>query len=116
MIATVPHAASRTLSMADQLGAMWGPDIHANVSVHGLSHEQMHELGRRETVWRDPAYPSVVRYIASARVRTPMGREVVFMGDAAVSGCERCRELACAEEGSTEIVERAGLTGQGGAS
>lgn len=111
MIASLAHAVMRTSATLDQLGVLWGSDIHPNLSVHGLSHEQIHELGGAEQVWRDYAYPHVERYIASTRLRTPMGWEVVFMGLAAVTSCLRCGELSQAE--AIEAAQLAGLDGSG---
>lgn len=109
MITDFSHAVERTLTIFDQLGAMWGPEIHPSLAVHGLTHDQVHRLYERGCVetgasaeWTNPPY-------VAARLRTHMGWEVSFFGAAALSSCDRCRELCGLPEETAQlagVVER----------
>lgn len=111
MIASLEHAVDRTVTAFDQLGAMWGPGVAPNLTVHGLTHDQVHELGGAPLTFRD-GFSDDPSYVAMTRVRTPLGWSVGFFGDADLA-CERCRRLLLPDDTLGEVLQLAGLDGEG---
>jgi hypothetical protein len=111
MIANLSHAVDRTVAMFDQLGVMWGPEARPNLSVHGLSHDQVHELfqGRR-AVEDGPSAEHTASPYVSATVRTGLDWTVSFFAHADLA-CDRCRELVGLPSEVVEAVEAAQLAG-----
>lgn len=108
MIASLEHAVDRTKAYYDQLGMLWSPEANVSLTVHGLKHEQLHQLGGDAVVFSDglPGHAQVC--IVSTRVRTPAGWEVGFFGDADL-GCETCRRLARQSGEHLEALALAGI-------
>lgn len=106
MIATLEHRVDRTRAVFDQLGALWGPEVHPNLSLHGLSHEQIHLLGGPQIVFDDGA--RAPEYVIGTRLPTPLGWEVAIFGDADLA-CEQCRRLARLDEQATDAAQLAGI-------
>lgn len=108
MIASLSHAVDRTLATFDQLGVMWGPEVTPNLSVHGLTHEQVHQIQHEGGVENGASSEWTSSPYVESTVRTPMGWAVMFFASADLT-CDRCRELcglaAC------EAVEAAPLGG-----
>jgi hypothetical protein len=115
MIAGLPHAVKRTLATFDQLGTMWGRGVILNLTLHGLSHEQIHRLGGEQLVFRD-GYADDRAYVASTRIATPMGWTIGVFGEADLT-CDQCRALTIPEADLREVLQRAGIDagGMGGA-
>lgn len=105
MMASLEHAVSRTLTVFDQLGVMWGPEARADVSVHRLTHDQVHAIGGPES-----AYEVTVERPAfiCTRVETPLGFSVSFFGTPHGT-CARCRELLGLPRLEVEAAQIAGI-------
>lgn len=112
MMASLPHAVERTLTIFDQLGAMWGPDVRLSLSVHGLTHGQVHELFRQGGVEDGPAADWTTHPYVRAELTTSLGWSVGFFAHADLT-CDRCRELVglpCDVVGAVEAAQLAGMT------
>lgn len=107
MNASLPHAVERTLAIFDQLGAMWGPVVRPNLSVHGLTHAQVHQLFHQGGVESGPAAEWTTNPYVCATLRTSLGWSVGFFASADLA-CDRCRELVGLP---CEVVEVAQLVG-----
>lgn len=106
MMARLEHAVDRTRMVFDQLGALWGPEVHPNLSLHGLSHEQIHLLGGPEIVFEDDGRSP--EYVIGTRLPTPLGWEVAIFGDADLT-CEQCRRLARLDSEHRESLQMIGI-------
>lgn len=107
MIASLPHAVERTIATFDQLGAMWGPTIRPALSVHGLTHQQIHEIGGAAIGFECP------EYVVATRITTPLGWEIAFFGAADLTCSDCCQSLARSLDRYIEAARLGGSDGSG---
>jgi hypothetical protein len=108
MIANLSHAVDRTLTVFDQLGVMWGPGPRPVLSVHGLSHEQVHEMHRDGGVEDGPSAEYTVHPYIRVQFVTRLGWSVGFFGTPDLT-CDRCRELIGLASEAVDAVQLAGV-------
>lgn len=108
MIADLSHAVDRTVAVFDQLGVMWGPEARPILSVHGLTHDQVHRIHREGGGEDGPSAEYTSAPYIRAQVSTRLGWSVSFFGTPDLS-CDRCRELFGLPAEATEAAQLAGV-------
>lgn len=110
MIASLEHAVTRTVAIYDQLGVMWGPESKPILSVHGLSHDQVHEISRSGGVEDGPDASYTASPYIRVQIRTRLGWSVGFFGTPDL-GCDWCRDLLGLPAEEIDAVEAVQLAG-----